>query len=98
MTKGIIDFLSGQSVEAQTLRDHFEFKIVPMLNPDGVINGNYRCSLAGVDLNRKWDSPVQRLYPTIHHLKKLLTTLQTQNGVAVYCDFHGHSKHPNVFM
>eukprot|EP00983_Pelagomonas_calceolata_P025766 806977-Pelagomonas_calceolata.AAC.1 len=26
--------------------------IVPMLNPDGVINGSYRCSLAGVDLNR----------------------------------------------
>jgi len=27
-------------------------QIVPMLNPDGVINGSYRCSLAGVDLNR----------------------------------------------
>jgi hypothetical protein len=28
-----------------------------MLNPDGVINGNYRCSLAGVDLNRRWKFP-----------------------------------------
>ena len=27
-------------------------QIVPMLNPDGVVNGNYRMSLAGVDLNR----------------------------------------------
>lgn len=27
-------------------------QVVPMLNPDGVINGNYRMSLAGVDLNR----------------------------------------------
>lgn len=27
-----------------------------MLNPDGVINGNYRCSLAGCDLNRRWKS------------------------------------------
>ena len=26
-----------------------------MLNPDGVINGNYRCSLLGYDLNRVWD-------------------------------------------
>lgn len=25
-----------------------------MLNPDGVIVGNYRCNLAGVDLNRVW--------------------------------------------
>jgi len=28
-----------------------------MLNPDGVIYGNYRCSLLGVDLNRKWTKP-----------------------------------------
>ena len=28
-----------------------------MLNPDGVIAGNYRVGLAGVDLNRKWDKP-----------------------------------------
>lgn len=27
---------------------------VPMLNPDGVINGNYRCNLAGFDLNRSF--------------------------------------------
>ena len=31
------------SPEARALRDHFIFKIVPILNPDGVINGNYRC-------------------------------------------------------
>lgn len=45
--KGIIEFLVRNSAEAQALRDHFIFKIVPILNPDGVINGNYRCSLAG---------------------------------------------------
>ena len=38
--------------EAQLLRDKYIFKIIPMLNPDGVINGNYRCNLAGFDLNR----------------------------------------------
>jgi cytosolic carboxypeptidase protein 2/3 len=45
--KGIIDLLTSQTQEAKVLRDHFVFKIVPMLNPDGVINGNYRCSLVG---------------------------------------------------
>ena len=38
-------------------------KVVPMLNPDGVINGNYRCSLAGVDLNRVWWGTRCRLNP-----------------------------------
>jgi murein tripeptide amidase MpaA len=53
MMKGIIDYLVGPSLDAKILRDNFVFKIVPMLNPDGVINGNYRCSLAGCDLNRQ---------------------------------------------
>ncbi len=26
-----------------------------MINPDGVIEGNYRANLLGYDLNRKWD-------------------------------------------
>lgn len=42
MMKGVIDFLTGDSIEAQALRKLFVFKVIPMLNPDGVINGNYR--------------------------------------------------------
>ena len=52
MMKGIIDYLTGPTLNAKILRDNFVFKIIPMLNPDGVIIGNTRCSLAGVDLNR----------------------------------------------
>jgi murein tripeptide amidase MpaA len=47
MMKGVLDFLTSNAAEARALRDHFVFKIVPILNPDGVINGNYRCSLSG---------------------------------------------------
>lgn len=47
-------FKSSEHSEAQALRNHFVFKFVPMLNPDGVINGSYRCSLSGNDLNRVW--------------------------------------------
>lgn len=47
MMKGVIDYLVSQRPEAKALRDHFVFKIVPILNPDGVVNGNYRCSLSG---------------------------------------------------
>jgi len=53
--KGIIDFLSDpDSGEAVLLRRNFVFKLIPMVNPDGVIMGNYRCSIAGIDLNRVW--------------------------------------------
>ena len=50
--EGFIEFILSEEKEARKLRDIFVFKIVPMLNPDGVIVGNYRCSLAGLDLNR----------------------------------------------
>uniref|UniRef100_A0A673SQT8 Peptidase M14 domain-containing protein n=1 Tax=Suricata suricatta TaxID=37032 RepID=A0A673SQT8_SURSU len=43
--KGFLDYILGDSSDAQLLRDTFIFKVVPMLNPDGVIVGNYRCSL-----------------------------------------------------
>jgi len=43
-----------------------------MLNPDGVINGNYRWSLAGWDLNRRWNKPSNVIHPTIYNAKKLI--------------------------
>ena len=52
MMKGMIDYLTGPSLNAKILRDNFVFKIVPMLNIDGVVNGSTRCNLSGVDLNR----------------------------------------------
>jgi len=48
--KGLIDYLV--SSDAIDLRNKIIFKIVPMLNPDGVILGNYRTGFAGFDLNR----------------------------------------------
>lgn len=45
--KGVIDFLVSDEPKAEFLRNTFVFKIIPMLNPDGVIVGNYRCSLMG---------------------------------------------------
>ena len=47
MMKGCIDFLTSLEDVACKLRDKYVFKIIPMLNPDGVIVGNYRCSLSG---------------------------------------------------
>ena len=32
------------------------FKIIPMINPAGVVTGNYRTGVLGKDLNRKFDT------------------------------------------
>jgi hypothetical protein len=98
MMHGLIDFLTGDSTEAKVLREHFIFKLIPMLNPDGVINGNYRCNLAGVDLNRRWSKPSSVWHPTIFSLKDMISKLQSTRGVIMYCDLHGHSRKKNIFM
>lgn len=37
--KGTLEYLMSNHPAAQSLRESYIFKIVPMLNPDGVING-----------------------------------------------------------
>lgn len=96
--KGLIDYLTGPTLDAKILRDNFIFKIVPMLNPDGVINGSYRCGLAGVDLNRCWPDPSRKLHPTIFNAKAMLKQFCQETEVVLSCDFHGHSRKKNIFM
>ena len=50
--QGFLDFLLSGSPEAFALRKKVVFKVVPMLNVDGVVAGNYRTGLQGKDLNR----------------------------------------------
>lgn len=96
--KGMLDYLTGPSLDARILRDNFVFKIIPMLNPDGVIVGNYRCSLAGQDLNRLWDDPSRKMHPTIFFAKTMIRHLLNDREVVLYIDIHGHSRKKNVFM
>lgn len=76
----------------------FVFKIVPMLNPDGVINGNYRCNLLGTDLNRRWRTPSQSMHPIVYHYKKLIHNFKANHNIELICDLHGHSRKKNAFM
>ena len=99
MMKGALSFLtSTDSVEAELLRQNYVFKILPMLNPDGVINGNYRCSLAGCDLNRRWKAPSKVLHPTVYYTKQLIHQFVKERELSIFCDFHGHSRRKNIFM
>lgn len=40
--QGLIEFLVSSHPVAKVLRENIVFKIIPMLNPDGVYLGNYR--------------------------------------------------------
>lgn len=97
MMRGIIDFLTSSVAEAEELRRKVVFKVIPFLNPDGVINGHHRTNLSGVDLNRHWTSPMRGRTPTVYYMRQLLGRCQ-QRRVIMFCDLHGHSRRKNIFI
>lgn len=98
--QGIVKFLVSSDPVAESLRRNHIFLIVPLVNPDGVLLGNNRCSLAGNDMNRCWGSPDKFQEPVIHKLKSKLAEIYRtgKNQILIYSDLHGHSRLCNSFM
>ena len=100
IVQGFIDFLVSNHPIARVLRENLIFKVVPMLNPDGVYLGNYRCSLMGFDLNRHWQDPSPWAHPTLYATKQYLMSLHSDENIDIdfYIDIHAHSTLSNCFM
>ena len=64
-----------------------------MLNVDGVVNGNYRTSFSGKDLNRMYG----RKDPLCPEVENVVSLLKTYKLVGLL-DLHGHSSKQNVFI
>ena len=74
--ESVINNLLNNSEQSNNLLDKYIFKIIPMLNPDGVIHGHYRNNILGKDLNRMWQDPRDNETPTIYYLKKLISIIK----------------------
>ena len=70
--EGFVKELIGDNEYGKLLRSQFLFKIVPMLNIDGVQKGNYRFSGYGCDLNRKWKTCKENNQPEIYFMRNLI--------------------------
>ncbi|CAD8198570.1 unnamed protein product [Paramecium pentaurelia] len=96
--QGVMNYLSSQ--QAIKLFEKCIIKVVPMMNPDGVILGNYRTGFEGKDLNRKFKQNDGILYPTVQAMKSLVKDQykKFQNNLIAFIDLHGHSIKKNVFI
>ena len=68
-----------------------------MVNVDGVIYGNFRCDIAGFDLNRNWRKPDKALHPQISSISTEIERLSKIYDIQCVLDLHGHSKKYNSF-
>ncbi|CAD8207132.1 unnamed protein product [Paramecium octaurelia] len=96
--QGIIEYLTSNNPQVEYLRQNCIFKIFPMMNSDGVVNGNYRCGLEGGDLNRRWKKPNKYLHPTVYYAKKYIKGFSKERQIILVIDLHGHSRKQSSFV
>ena len=97
VVQGFMNFLLDEiNEDSEKLLDKYEFKIVPMLNPDGVARGHYRHDTTGTNLNRVYDNPSNTDTPTIFAVKTLLDELKSK--IFFYTDIHGHAIENGAFI
>eukprot|EP00756_Hemistasia_phaeocysticola_P013248 Hpha_TRINITY_DN15262_c1_g12::TRINITY_DN15262_c1_g12_i1::g.64303::m.64303 len=96
---GVIQLLLARDdPRGAALRENFVFKIIPMLNPDGVVRGHYRTDTLGVNLNRVYETPCDTLHPTICAARRLFLSLHHTERLTAYIDFHAHATKRGCFI
>lgn len=67
MVEGMIrKLVSKPDDDMLWLLENYVIKIYPMINVDGVIYGNFRCDITGLDLNRRWKDTSRLMHPQVH--------------------------------
>lgn len=79
---------------AQRFRQQYELVLFPLLNPDGVDEGNWRHSTGGVDLNRDWELFVQ---PETRAVKKAVEEIVAKQQAKVEFMLDFHSTYYDIF-
>jgi len=77
--------LNGSDLSDRFL-DEFNLLIIPMVNPDGAENGNWRFNMGGTDLNRDWGPFTQAETQAVRSALKRFHS--GEDAVAFFTDFH----------
>ena len=97
--KGMLDLLRDKTdLRAIELRRHFVFKLIPLLNPDGVFRGHFRMDQFGNNLNRYYTAPDPTNQPTIFAAKALLDYYSDKKLLSAYVDCHAHASKRGCFI
>ena len=97
--EGLLSFLLREDdPRAIALRERYVFKLVPILNPDGVYNGHYRADTLGQNLNRCYGHAQHGDHPTCFAVNALVRQLHARQALQFYVDTHGHATKRGCFL
>jgi len=95
----IIKFLTNKDdIRASILRRFFVFKIIPIINVDGVYRGYYRFDTNSYNLNRHYSNPNIKYQPEIYAIKRLFLYYTQERRIRYYLDLHSHVQSKGVFL
>jgi len=83
---------------SKVLLENYVFKIIPILNPDGVARGYWRFDTMGSNLNRCYKNPKPDLHPTILAAKNAVKMEHETGRLKLYVDFHAHCTNRGAFI
>ncbi|GBG27948.1 Cytosolic carboxypeptidase-like protein 5 [Hondaea fermentalgiana] len=96
---GLLDFLLDEKdPRSISLRRSFVFKIVPILNPDGVALGHYRADTLGQNLNRFYHAPKPSKQPAVAAVVALASYYARSGRFYMYLDLHAHASKRGCFL
>ncbi len=86
---GALRFLVSDSPEAAKLRRDIIWKVFPMADPDGVVDGQVRFNTNGYDVNRNWDTADAGRMPEIAAMKRaMLAWLDAGRRIDLFLAMH----------
>ncbi len=91
-----VDVVLGDSELAREFRQRFALLIIPLMNPDGVANGNSRHNAGRVDLNRDWGPFTQPETQSVAELLEEFDKLGMRPRLML--DFHATKMTPTMIF
>ena len=99
LMNGIIRFLINEKdPRAEILRKAFLFKIVPIINVDGVSRGYYRYDTNSLNMNRHYINPDKKTQPEIYAIKRIFIYYSQKSKIKFYFDLHAHASSKGLFL